>query len=416
MEILDNQKIKITFLAGYYEPDVSADSHLNSSLCNGLSNRGYDVTVVAPFPCRGIDEDTRIEFLNRKRETNEYGVKIFRTGTSKFHNNIFARGIDFIYKTYKLYETAKNIPTDLYIIMSTPPFLGLLGKFFPKASKKIYRLQDIFPDNVVNVDITKEGSFLFNVLKVLEKNIYKNNDLIVTVSKDMCRLLSSRGIPNSKLAVVYNWIDENKCYYISRHENFLFDKYSIDRKKFIALYAGNIGHMQQIDTIVYAANILKNNNDIFFAIVGDGACKQKIETLIKELNLQNIKIYPLQPMKLISYVYSLGDVGLVSLKSGVSKFALPSKTWSVMSASRPVICEIDDYSEMNDIIRENDCGFTCLPKDAKTMAEDIVKLYNNEKLKNYMGENSRKFILKMIRQEAGIDEFCKIINKCMEAK
>ena len=416
MEILDKQKIKITFLAGYYEPDVSADSHLNSSLCNGLAERGYDVTVVAPFPCRGIDEATRISFLNKKNKTNEYGVKIFRTGASKFHKDIINRCIDFIYKTYKLYKTAKNIPTDIYIIMSTPPFLGLLGKFLPQASKKIYRLQDIFPDNVVKIGMTKEGSYLFNILKIFENNIYKNNDLIVTVSKDMRKQLLSRGIPDNKVAVVYNWIDEKECYYISKRENFLFDKYSIDKKKFIALYAGNIGYMQQVDTIVYAANILKDNNDVFFAIVGDGACKQEIENLIKKLNLQNIKIYPLQPMNLVSYVYSLGDVGLVSLKSGVSKLALPSKTWSIMSASRPVICEIDDYSEMNDIIKQNDCGFTCLPKDAKTMAENIGKLYNDEKLRKSMGENSRKFILQKIRQEAGIDEFCKIINKLMGAE
>lgn len=221
--------MQITFLAGYYEPDISADTHLNSSLCNGLSMAGYNVKVVAPYPSRGISNDIISKYLNIQEETNEYGVHIKRVCGGKFRTNIFLRGIDFLRKTVLLYNAAKKIDTDVYIIMSTPPFLGLISSFLPKKAVKIYRLQDIFPDSLINSGIINESGAIFNLLKYLEKRIYVGNDLIITVSKDMKNQLIARGVNAEKIEVIYNWIDENKCIPIKKEDNYLFDEFGVEK-------------------------------------------------------------------------------------------------------------------------------------------------------------------------------------------
>ena len=399
----------ITFLAGYYEPDISADTHLNSSLCNGLSRAGYKVTVVAPYPSRGISDDIISKYSNIREETNEYGVNIKRVCRGKFRKNIFLRGIYFIRKTILLYDAAKKVDTDAYVIMSTPPFLGLISSFLPKKAVKIYRLQDIFPDSLINSGIINEGGLIFKFLKYLEKRIYAGNDLIITVSKDMKDQLIARGVNSEKVKVIYNWIDENRCTPIEKKDNSLFEEFDIDKDKFNVVYAGNIGLLQNVETIIKAAEYLRLRDDIRFIIIGDGVLKEKIKEHIAQSKLNNIHMFPMQPLEKVSFVYSLGDVGLVSLKPGVSKSAMPSKTWSIMSAGRPVICEIDSYSELNEIVKNNKCGICIEPGDYVGMANAIVELSKLESL-NEMGKNGRKYVCEYISEKTGIINF----TKCVE--
>lgn len=78
---------KITFIAGYYEPDICADTHLNSSLCNGLVKHGYEVTVVAPFPSRGVSNEIIARYSDISEEINSFGVKIIRVGHGQIEYN-----------------------------------------------------------------------------------------------------------------------------------------------------------------------------------------------------------------------------------------------------------------------------------------------------------------------------------------
>jgi len=408
--------INITFLAGYYEPDISADTHLNSSLCNGLSKKGYNVNVVAPFPSRGISNAMRVKYSGVNEEINEYGVNILRIGKSTYKQNIVLRGIDFIRKTILMYKSAKKIDTDYYIIMSTPPFLGLISSFLPKNAVKIYRLQDIFPDSLINAGIIKNRGFIFKFLKYLEQRIYYGNDLIITVSHEIKRQLIARGVSSSKIKVVYNWIDEEKCVPIKKEENYLYDEFKLDREKFNVVYAGNIGHLQNIETIVKTAEYLKHRKDIMFIIIGDGVLKQKIQDSIENKSLKNIRLFSMQPLERVPYVYSLGDVGLVSLKEGVSKSALPSKTWSIMSAGRPVICEIDANSELNDILIENRCGICIEPGDYVSMAKAIMKFLDSPNLLYEMSANARQFIVEHVSEKYGISQFVESMIGCSARK
>ena len=134
--------------------------------------------------------------------------------------------------------------------------------------------------------------------------------------------------------------------------------------------------MQNVDTIVDAAKILQNQEPgVKIALIGDGARKQHIEDRILNEGISNVIMLPMQPLDKVSFAYSLGNVGLVSLKPGVAKTALPSKTWSIMSAARPVLCEIDLNCELADIIRSGSLGECVMPGDAKGMAAAMLKMY-----------------------------------------
>lgn len=407
--------MKVCFISGYYYPDVTADSHLNLTLCEGLKTLGYEVHVIAPVPSRGLTCDLKKIYKNISKETTSSGIIIHRVGYQSCPRNIIVKGFDWLAKIVFLCLESKKIDADVFIIMSTPPMLGMLGRYINKKAKTIYRLQDIFPDNLILTDKVKCDGYLFKLLKKMERYMYQVNDAIVTISKDMKKHVIENNDISNKVDVVYNWIDINKCIPIDRDENILIKEWKLPKNCFYVVYAGNIGVAQNVKTILKTAEVLRTYNDIQFIIIGDGSKKKAVIEYLKENNCRNVKLYNMQSLELVSHVYSLGDVGIVSLKKDISKLAMPSKTWSIMSAGRAVICEIDSYSELNKIINNNSCGYTCEPNDYKVMAEKILELYKDREKCRVMGSNARKFVENNLTMEYGVKQFDEIIKRvCLQ--
>ncbi len=402
---------KICFISGYYYPDVTADSHLNLTLCEGLRSLGYEIHVITPFPSRGLTRELKEKYKNIRDEITPSGVMIHRVGYQSCPRNMMMKAFDWLAKIIFIYVKSKKIDADIFIIMSTPPMLGLLGRYINKNAKVIYRLQDIFPDNLILTGKFNTDSFSFRQLKKLERYMYQKNDAIVTISNDMKKYIIENNNIANKVEVVYNWIDINKCIPIEREKNVLIKEWNIKSDDFCVVYAGNLGIAQNIETILKASELLQGYDNIKFIIVGDGSKKKFVVDFLENSNCKNVKLYNMQPMKLVSHVYSLGDVDIVSLKKGVSRLAMPSKTWSIMSAGRAVICEIDSYSELNEIIKKNKCGYTCEPNDYSAMAAKILELYNDREKCKAMGLNARRFVEKNLTVEQGIEKFNAVIKR-----
>ena len=418
-ERIDKEKcveMKITIIAGYYPPEQSADTRLNYDLAEGLAEKGNDVTVIVPFPSRGIDETVRKQYLlNRYEKVNNH-LQIYRVGwVTHYKQNIFKRGIEFLIKSYQIYKYAKNIDTDIYFVVSTPPSLGYVAAKLYNKKKVIYKLQDVFPDSLMHTKNMRESSLLIRFFRILEKTVYKKVNRICTISDDLKNTLIDRGVPENKITVIYDWIDENKCYPIKKENNFLFDKFSLDRNKKYVVYAGNIGWLQNIKTVVFTAKrFIKTNPDLEFIIIGNGAWKSELDKMLDTGEYTNVRCFPMQPTEDIAYVYSLGDIGLVSLRHGVTKIALASKTWDIMSAGRAIICEIDLYSGLCNTIKSNKVGYCVSPGDVDGMEKVIREMICKISETDNMGRRGRQFICDNLTKGVAIDKYLDMFQKEME--
>ena len=134
-----------------------------------------------------------------------------------------------------------------------------------------------------------------------------------------------------------------------------------------------------------------------------------MEHIIKERDIKNITLLPFQPYEEISHVFSLGDVSLVISKPGVGENSVPSKTWSILSASRPVLANFDE-NELKDIVAANQCGIFTKAGDKAAFTEAILKLYNNRELCEEYGKNGRKFIMKNLTRAVGTQKYVDVIK------
>lgn len=399
--------MNVAVIAGYFPPEQSADSRLNQDLVESLAEHGMDVTLFVPFPTRGVARDMQAEYISKCDEQRSTHLHIIRIGKpGKYHQSLPVRALGFLRKSVQLYQAARKTDADVYLIVSTPPFLGYVAALLSRKKPVVYKLQDIFPDSLIHSKNLTEHNLMIRFLRKLERWVYRRVTKIIVSSDDMKTTLVHRGVPDYKISVIYDWIDEQKCYPVAKEDNPLIQKFQLSPEDFHVCYAGNIGFLQNIETIVKAAEQLETKAPgIQFLIIGDGAWKPQLDKLLSKTLHKNIHCFPMQPTDEIAAVYSLGDVGLVSLKPNVTRFALPSKTWDILSAGRPVICEIDPYSCLRGFIEENYCGYAVPPGDAETMAAYILDLYEHQDKARAMGRHGRTYIETYLTRRIAADQY-----------
>ena len=164
------------------------------------------------------------------------------------------------------------------------------------------------------------------------------------------------------------------------------------------MFAGNIGEAQSVETIIYAANELKNYPDIRFHIVGDGSSRNKCEALAKELGLTNVVFYGQHPITEMPRFYEMADAFLVTLKaSKFISYTLPNKVQSYMAAGKPIIGAID--GETQEVIKEADCGMVVSAEDYKGLAACILKFVREKEMQPVFARNARSYYDKHYSKE-----------------
>lgn len=411
--------MKILAPYAYFAPEQAASSYLWQNLHEDFAKAGIDCVVFVPTPTRGIPLDVRATYKKNFSIEKLYNGKLivhrfslYREGKNPFMR-AFRYFLSCCIQLFKCMWGIESKDCNVVFLASTPPILGLVGAIISQFRKMpfVYNLQDIFPDSLVGTGLSKKGGLVWKIGRVIENFTYKYADKIIVISEDFKKNIMAKGVPEDKIVVVYNWVDQNAVVDIPRDKNKLFDKYQLDPFKFYIEYSGNIGLTQNMDMLLEVMKELKTTHpDIGLVLVGEGAYKAQVEEIVKRDNLTNVTMIPFQPYEDISYVFSLGDAGLVISKPGVGANSVPSKTWSIMSASRPVLANFDE-NELKDILAGNECGIFTKAGDKEAFKKSIIKLYENRELCKKYGTNGRQFVMDNLTREVGTQKYVDVIKE-----
>lgn len=428
--------MKLLFLTSYFSPETAASSYLGDNVREALCNEGVRVELYTPTPCRGITPEQRKEYCKKDHRCEKmYDGKmtVHRFSLYAEGNNPIMRALRYVFCWIKQFNrglSAKDI--DCIYLASTPPIQGILGASLKKFKKVpfVYNLQDIFPDSLVGTGLAKKDGFLWKIGRKIEDFTYRHADKIIVISEDFKRNIMAKGVPEDKIVVVYNWVDEQAVVSVPREKNMLFDKYHLDRNKFYITYCGNIGLTQNLEMLVAASDELSDKNDIQFVLVGNGAYWKTLVDKLKEkrsmssvkaddgteaLTFGNITLLPFQPYDDISHVFSLGDASIIISKPGVGENSVPSKTWSIMSAERPVIANFDE-NEIKSILADNHCGIFTKAGDKESFKNAILELYAHRELCEVYGANGREFVMANLTKEVGTQKYVDVIKSVVKGK
>ena len=407
--------MRLLHLLCYCEPEITSSSYLIDDRNEAFAREGIETVVFTPTPTRGVSKEIRKEYKKRRTETKQGGMRIihrfplFREGS-----NTVMRALRYMLMClmeFFLAIFAKDARRcEALFVFSTPPIQGAMAAMVKKVRGLpiIFVLDDIFPDSLVGTGIAKKDGFLWKIGRVIEDFTYKNVDKIIVISEDFKRNIMAKGVPEKKIEIIYNWVDA-QVVPVADDKNTLFEEFDISREKFRVVYAGNLGNAQNINIILDSAALLLDKEDIEFVIFGSGGLEDKIRLRIEKEGLVNVRLLPFQPYKRVSQVYSLGNVGIVSCKAGLGGSAMPSKTWNIMAAARPVIVSFDD-GELRDIIEHNHCGIFTPADNKDAFCNAILRLHDDKKLCQEMGRNGQTFVIQHLTKEVGTQQYIQAIK------
>lgn len=406
--------MKILFLPAYFYPENASSPYLSLTRNQAFADVGIDMLVYTPTPTRNIPDEVYREYKNKRVEVLHDGrmtvrrFRMFREGKNPIMRALRYTLCGIRQMTYGFWVK----DADVMLISSTPPIQGAMAAIVKKFRKIpfVYNLQDIFPDSLVGTGLTRKGSLLWKIGRQIEDFTYRNADKIIVISEDFKRNIIAKGVPEKKIEVIYNWVDEKAVVPVSKDQNKLFNQYHLDRSKFYITYCGNIGLTQNMDMLLSVARDFLPFPDLRFVLIGEGTYLNRVNSIISEWQLDNVITLPFQPYEDIAHVFSLGDAGLVISKPNVGENSVPSKTWSIMSAARPVIASFDE-NELKDIIANNECGLFTKAGDKDAFKRAIMTLYNDREYCSKLGINGRKFILKHLTKASGTSEYIRVMKE-----
>jgi glycosyltransferase involved in cell wall biosynthesis len=257
--------------------------------------------------------------------------------------------------------------------LTDPPPIGLIaaGIATVKRVPFIVVTKDIFPDVAVALGRLKRPSIIW-LLRRMAAFLFERADCVVSIGHDMSAKLRGLGVPAEKIQLIHDWADGRLVKPLSGPPAQIREP--AWQGRFVVMHSGNVGLSQSLETVLDAADLLRDEEDVLFAIVGDGASKRQLVTDVNARGLTNVVFLPYQPKEQLSESLAAGDCHLVTLKRGLAGFIVPSKVYGIMAAARPFIAAVDEESEPARIVTEHGCGLRVEPDDPLALAQAVRRI------------------------------------------
>jgi glycosyltransferase involved in cell wall biosynthesis len=198
----------------------------------------------------------------------------------------------------------------------------------------VYWLQDVYPELAVELGVLRARSPAARAFDALSRWTLRRADAVIVLGDAMADRVRAKGVDASRIQVVPNWADEDAIRPVQADVNEFRRSHGLDGKR-VVLYSGNMGRAHDLKTILGAARVLRDDPDLRFVFVGDGAKRAEVEAAARELS--SIQLLPYQPREDLSESLSSGDIHVVTQEPCTHGLIEPSKLYGVMAAGRPVL-------------------------------------------------------------------------------
>src|SRR5659263_30131 len=280
---------------------------------------------------------------------------------------------------------------DIVLLQSCPTVLVsmvLLKLFLRKPI--VFSIFDVFPGSAYDIGVIRNRP-TYDLLELLQQPVYRMSTRIVVDCADMKTRVMQLGVPEDKVCIVAHWYDDNSVVEVPIEENRFIKKYGIDTTKFYVQFAGTIGYVLDYQMIIQVADLLREEADIVFQIIGDGNTKEQFVKEAAEMRLSNIVFYPLQPLEMVPDIYSACSICLIPLKKGVIGTAFPSKSVLLMACRRVVLNAVEENSDYFRMFNENNIGLSVSNSHPEKVAEAIRYLHEHPQKVNEMANNAKDY-------------------------
>ena len=392
---MSNNKLRLVVLCPHFAPDLAPTGVVMTRIVTEMAARGHELHVVTSLPW----------YRNHAIEPG-WGGRLWRTEKTewgsiirvhpfpgKSKSNLLRRALGFIAFSYavgirSVHADGFPFKVDGVLAMSPPLTLGLTG-WFTKIIRRaplVFNIQDVFPDAAIQTGAISNKRIIA-AAKWLERVSYQRSDAVVLLSQDLRTNIANKIDTkyHDRLHVIPNFVDTVAITPQDRMTAYRNELGIGDQ--LVVMYAGNVGFSQSLNLVVEAAAKFP---EVAFVINGDGAARKKLQEDCTKLS--NVYFGDYQPIERLSEVLATGDIHLVPLRAGLASVSVPSKSYSILAAGRPMLAAIDLNTEIPNMLQQTGAGVAVEPDNSPAFIEALGRLVSNRDQLHAMGFNGRKWV------------------------
>jgi glycosyltransferase involved in cell wall biosynthesis len=387
--------MRVLILSQYYHPEPVPKPE---ELAEGFGARGHDVSVITGFPIypRGrLYDGWRMRW--RRRETVR-GIPVTRMYEFPYHGEIaWKRMLNHVsFMLSAPFGLLGAPPCDAIYVWHPPLTIGVAAALMARLRRVpfIYDVQDIWPDEVVLAGVMRDG-LLVRWLARLERLVYRCADHLLVVTEGARANLIGKGVPPEKVTVMPHWVDEalfapqgDGVRAATRRALGLDDR-------FVVLFAGNLGIVQGLDTVIAAARLLHDEERITFVLLGDGTDRARLQAQAEQAGVgERVRFIARQPRERMPAHFAAADALLVHLKrSPVAHLVLPTKTLAYLASGKPILMAMQGAAA--ELIEKAQAGLVVEPEDPARLVAAARELRDlTAEARAAMGANGRAYLVR----------------------
>lgn len=404
--------MRVLILSQYYDPEPVPKP---AQLAEALRQRGHQVAVLTGFPnypSGKLYKGFRLRMV--KREVID-AIPVTRAFEYPYHGtNVIGRLLNyFSFMVSAPLGSLFTPPCDAIYVWHPPLTVGVAAWMIARLRGVpfVYDVQDIWPESAVLSGLIKEG-WLVRMMSRLERFVYRRANFLLVVTEAARNNLVTKGVNPAKVAAMPHWVDEKL--YAEKDEGASSQVRDQNgwKDRFVVLFAGNVGLVQGLETVVRAAGHLQKEREILIVLVGDGNDKERLQELTNRLDLNDhIRFIDRQPMEKMPEFMAASDALLVHLKqSELSHLVIPTKTLAYLAAGKPILMAMDGAAAQ--LVTAARAGIVVSPGDSIALADAIRSVRDLPQAERAaMGDRGRQYLLENLSKQKIISQYEEILQR-----
>ena len=402
-ELTHDKRRRLWVVTELYYPEETSTGYYLTRIAEGLAaDREVKVLCGQPtYSARGM--------VAPKHEIHN-GVEIFRaSGTTLDKNvipfrllNMITLGLSIFFKALHNFRRGDRI-----LVVTTPPSMPFVVAVAALAKGASYTplIHDNYPEILIAAGKSRPGSLFARTVDHFNRWLYKYAEKIIVVGRDMHDLLTRKtsglDIP---IVTIPNWAELESVQPSPRSENELLDQLGL-HQKFVLLYAGNLGYPNDLESLIECADKLRDHPEIHFVFLGAGVKRKWLESQIRERDLANVTLLDPRPRAQQRVFLNACDIGVVSLVSGMLGVSMPSRTYNILAAGKPILALTEEDSELARVVAEDEVGWIVPPGDTAALQRAIIEILDRRSELPVMGERARESALGKYSLETALEKY-----------
>lgn len=401
------QKKDILFLCQFFYPEYISSAQLPYDTVLALKEAGFTVGALCGYPREYLDAGD----IPVREEVN--GVPIHRLKYIQLDRSGFlGRIVNYFSFTFMVLLHLPEIAGYRSVVVySNPPILPWIASWAKKlfGTKLVFVAYDLYPEVATVTHTLREGNLICRLMNHINRCVYRRADHVVALgNQQRAYILNHRDIDENRVSVIPNWYrDAGQLRRDRKHNRFR----ELVGGRFVVSYFGNMGTMQDMQTILTAIRELKDDPEIFFLFAGHGNKMEELKRIVGEERLENIRICKFLHGQEFQDALAISDCALVTLEKGATPLCVPSKTYSYMMQGIPLLAVMDEC----DIVHHIRDGAGCWVRngEGKELAEHIRRLRKEPETLERMRKVCREIYLKRYTTEVCTQQYVNLFRKLL---